>query len=174
MNQAKLANWLRNLVGIIVFLGKTIIAISLLVGVIALLLTIFGGKIGPIYASVLEWRLLIPAILGALLIGFGAIYIGNRLKFIFSSLEVGDPFIDINADYLKQIAFCLAGLEIGRFLIKFITLLILKIFGQPSGGVVTIDIDPSIIAWCAVLVLFILSEIFKEGARLRKSDQLTI
>ena len=174
MNQAKLANWLRNLVGLIVWLGKAIIAICVVVFIFAAILTLTGGKIGPITATILEWRLLVPAILGAILIGFGAIYIGNRLKNIFASLEIGDPFIDSNAQNLRQIALCLAALEIGRFVIKFIMVLILKIFGQPAGGTITIDIDPSIIAWCAVLVLFILSEVFKEGARLRKNDQLTI
>lgn len=174
MNQGKLANWLKTIVGLMVISGKAILGFSAIIALFAIVLTLFGGKIGPISATVLEWRLLFPAILGAALIGFGAIYIGKRLRDIFASLEIGDPFIDSNAVNLRQIAFCLAVMEIGRYFIKLITLIILKLFGQPNEGIISIAIDPSFIAWGAVLVLFILSEVFKEGARLRKNDQLTI
>ncbi len=174
MNQIKLANWLRPIVELMVLAGKAILVFSAIIVLFALVLTFSGGKLGPISAGLLEWRLLGPAVLGAALLGFGLIYIGKRLREIFASLEIGDPFIDSNAQNLRQIAICLALLEIGRFAIKLVMLLILKIFGQPEAGAVSIAIDPSIIAWGAVLILFILSEVFKEGARLRKNDQLTI
>ena len=39
--------------------------------------------------------------------------------------------------------------------------------GRPAGGV-------SLTAWFAVLVVFVLAEVFREGARLRREAELTI
>jgi len=101
----------------------------------------------------------------------GAIIIVERLRRIFLTLIIGDPFHPANVRRLQVIAMALAGLEIWRYLSAGM-LHILAHGGAAvrlvhGGGV-------SLTAWFAVLAIMVLAEVFREGARLRGEAELTI
>jgi hypothetical protein len=102
----------------------------------------------------------------ALYIG-GAIVIVGRLRRIFRTLIAGDPFHPDNVRRLRVIGVTLAILEIGRYAAAGVSAMFLA--GKvPLGGGVNLT------AWFAVLVIFVLAEVFREGARLRREARLTI
>jgi Protein of unknown function (DUF2975) len=101
-----------------------------------------------------------------------AVYFGvvvavlGRVRKIFATLTVGDPFHPANVNRLRWIGAGLAGLEALLFVGR--TLLNLQIPGAVRGW--PIDVT----AWFAVLIVFVLAEVFREGARLRREAELTI
>jgi hypothetical protein len=97
----------------------------------------------------------------------GVLVIVERLRRIFSTLTAGDPFHPDNVRRLRVIGMVLAGLEIGRY----------AVWGVGSWALPGADIDRpafSLTAWFSVLVVFVLAEVFREGARLRREAELTI
>ncbi|MEK7661303.1 MAG: DUF2975 domain-containing protein, partial [Pseudomonadota bacterium] len=173
MQQIPLSNWSLKFVNALNFIAKILFAATLFASLVAAVFSIFGGKIGGIKLQV-EWRLVAPAILSLSAHFFGLILICSRLVSILTYLNKGDPFIPDNAYKLREIAIILALLEGFRYFTKGITALILNIFGQIETGTVNISLAPNLVAWGAVIILFLLSQAFKEGARLRQFEQLTI
>ena len=103
----------------------------------------------------------------------GALYaavvlvIVERLRKIFATLTAGDPFHPDNVLRLRFIGLMLAVLELGRSALLAVATRVFP--GQeemPSG------FSPT--AWFSVLVVFVLAEVFREGARLRREAELTI
>jgi hypothetical protein len=99
----------------------------------------------------------------------GALVIVGRLRLISQTLVAGDPFHPANVSRLQVIAAALAGLELARYLIN------------PMLGAAThhnhrfqIDGGVSLTTWFAVMVIVVLAEVFREGARLRGEAELTI
>ena len=105
---------------------------------------------------------------------YGAIYaagvlvIVGRLRRIFSTLTAGDPFHPDNVRRLRTIGAVLAALELIRYPAAFVaTRLAPEVV---AGGMFSINLT----SWFAVLVVFVLAEVFREGARLRREAELTI
>ena len=94
-----------------------------------------------------------------------AIIIG-RLRQLFAALTAGDPFHPDNVRRLQVIALVLGALEAGRIVAGIIAGLV-HLRSQSMGGL-------NLTAWFAVLVVFVLAEVFREGARLRREAELTI
>ncbi len=112
----------------------------------------------PVFAGIL---------LGLELYVAGAIVIVGRLRRVFQTLIEGDPFHPTNVRRLRVIGSTLALLEVGRYVAATIDHLVLKGHGNIGGGV-------SLTTWFAVLVIVVLAEVFREGARLRGEAELTI
>ena len=113
---------------------------------------------GPLFAGALAaW---------ALLLG-GWMFIVERLRRIFATLTAGDPFHPDNVLRLRMIGLILAGLEVGRYVFSG-----LAHWLAPKTKV--IDDSFTLTAWFSVLVVFVLAEVFREGARLRREAELTI
>jgi len=89
------------------------------------------------------------------------------LRRIFMTLTIGDPFHPDNIARLRLIGLMLAALELGRYAIWAISAWLLP-------GVNKVQPNMSITAWFSVLVVFVLAEVFREGARLRREAELTI
>ncbi|MBA3812390.1 MAG: DUF2975 domain-containing protein [Caulobacteraceae bacterium] len=121
-------------------------------------LRIEGPWLGPIAAATL---------LAADLYLAGAIVIVDRLRRIFQTLIAGDPFHPDNVRRLRVIGGALAVLELGRYAVAAIAQMIFHGRLHVGGGV-------SLTTWFAVLVIVVLAEIFREGARLRREAELTI
>ena len=121
-------------------------------------LNIEGPWIGPAAAAVL---------LAADLYLAGAIVVVGRLRSIFQTLIAGDPFHPENAARLRVIGIALAVLELGRYLVATAA-------HFAFHGLVRIDGSVSLTTWFAVLVIVVLAEVFREGARLRGEAELTI
>lgn len=117
-----------------------------------------GPWLGPLAAA---------ALLAAGLYLGGAIVIVGRLRRIFQTLIAGDPFHPDNVGRLRIIAAALAVLEIGRSIAAALAHLLLHDHGRIAGG-------PNLTTWFAVLVIVVLAEVFREGARLRGEAELTI
>jgi len=111
-------------------------------------------------------------IAGGLLIGAlyiaGVLVIVGRLRRIFSTLTAGDPFHPDNVRRLRTIGVVLAVLEIIRYPIMLITVWLAPEVMSKSG------FGMNLTTWFAVLVVFVLAEVFREGARLRREAELTI
>jgi hypothetical protein len=103
----------------------------------------------------------------ALLYLCGILVIVGSLRRIFTTLTAGDPFHPDNVARLRLIGLMLAGLELGRYAFWAISAWLLP-------GVNHVEPSLNITAWFSVLVVFVLAEVFREGARLRREAELTI
>lgn len=121
----------------------------------------------------IEGHWLGPAVLILLVIADawfgGALVIVGRLRRIFGSLTAGDPFHPENVRRLRVIAITMALLEIGRMATAAVVPLIFRHHAEMrfSGGL-------NLSAWFSILVIVVLAEVFREGARLRREAELTI
>lgn len=97
----------------------------------------------------------------------GVVVIVQRLRRIFGAMTAGDPFHPDNVRRLRVIALVLALIEINRYLLAALDRFVLHIH---RPGAFNLDFTP----WFAVLVIVVLSEVFREGARLRRDAELTI
>jgi len=121
-----------------------------------------GVWLGPIAAATL---------LAADLYLAGALVIVGRLRRIFQTLVIGDPFHPDNVRRLHTIGIALAALELGRYAFAVVVRMFAHDLGLtklPSGGGVNLT------TWFSVLVIVVLAEVFREGARLRGEAELTI
>jgi hypothetical protein len=114
-----------------------------------------------------------PMMLALCVFGF-AIYIAvlvvvfNRLRRIFETLTMGDPFLPLNVGRLRVIGLALIALQLWSYVLA--ALLRWAAPGADAGK--SLSINPT--AWFAILVVFVLAEVFREGARLRQDAELTI
>lgn len=97
----------------------------------------------------------------------GIMVIVGRLRRVFDTLTAGDPFHPDNIRRLRLIGAILAALELARYLFWGATTMLLPDLKAEASGV-------SFTAWFSVLVVFVLAEVFREGARLRREAELTI
>lgn len=113
------------------------------------------------------------AALAAILCVYGIFYLGSllailsRLRMVFATLTAGDPFHPENIRRLRLIGFVLAAMELGRYLFNTLLLGVAPDLSWNLDGF-------NITAWFSVLVVFVLAEVFREGARLRNEAELTI
>ncbi|RAK59491.1 DUF2975 domain-containing protein [Phenylobacterium hankyongense] len=105
-------------------------------------------------------------LLAAALYMGGVLIIIGALRRIFVTLTAGDPFHPDNVARLRLIGVMLAALELGRYVVWGI--------GNWMPWVKRVDSNFSLTAWFSVLVVFVLAEVFREGARLRREAELTI
>jgi hypothetical protein len=114
---------------------------------------------GPAFATVL--------VAGAAYMG-GVLAIVDILRRIFVTLTAGDPFHPENVRRLRLVGLIFGGLEIGRYALAAVLALMMP------GEVRTVEGTLNLTTWFAVLVIFVLAEVFREGARLRNEAELTI
>ena len=111
---------------------------------------------GPIAAGVLlGWDIYLA----------GALVVVGGLRQIFQTLVAGDPFHPDNVRRLRVIGAAIAVLEVIRYPIVMFAP---PIFHRGFAGGINLS------AWFAILVIFVLAEVFREGARLRRDAELTI
>jgi hypothetical protein len=92
--------------------------------------------------------------------------VGN-LRRIGRTLTAGDPFHPDNVSRLRLIGLILAGLELGKWIFWGAVALLAPEVDRANGGW-------SLTTWFSVMVVFVLAEVFREGARLRNEAELTI
>ena len=96
----------------------------------------------------------------------GVLVIVDSLRRIFVTLTAGDPFHPANVNRLRLIGLMLAALELGRYVVWGVSIQV--------PGVNKVEPNFNLTAWFSVLVVFVLAEVFREGARLRREAELTI
>lgn len=107
---------------------------------------------------------------GALTAYFGGfLLILRNLRMIFRTLTIGDPFRPENVRRLRQIGLILAIVTGGVWVAQGLVAARLApgvMDSQGAGELLT--------PIFSVLVVFVLAEVFREGARLRRESELTI
>jgi DUF2975 family protein len=110
------------------------------------------------------------------MIAFGALgaWILGNLRGVFGTLRAGRPFVPANATRIRRIGWGLLSLEVAR--IAYVYLL--------SYGVVTrfaaeglrfhTRIEFDVVAIITTLIVFVIAEVFREGARLDEDQSLTV
>lgn len=109
------------------------------------------------------------ALVGLAVFAPGIAYVCAQLRKILSTLADGDPFVPENAPRLTHIAIAIGLVEI----IRIASVLILASTVDLGEGYKA-NININMAVWGAVIVLFILAQVFKEGTRLREEEKMTI
>jgi hypothetical protein len=121
------------------------------------------------------WPVAIPVFLiGATAIA-GSLVIVWRLRRLFESFTSGEPFRRENANHLRVIWITMVAVEISRWLLMALTGFLLVQFANDSGSEVSIELEGERLStWMSILILICLAEVFREGARLKEEQELTI
>ena len=111
-----------------------------------------------------------PGMFGISLIGWvlvtgGIAYIGLLLRRILMTLAEGEPFVAENASRLTRVALALGIIQLASYVLT----ICLNMFG---GQKQALSIDLAV--WGAIVILLILSQVFREGTRLRDEEKMTI
>jgi hypothetical protein len=123
-----------------------------------------------------DWHIFAPALLvGGVTIG-GALIIMSRLRRLFDSFSSGEPFRRENATHLRVIWITMVAIEVSRYALLALLGVMFGIFGAPdSVESASFSIDSDNFAnWMSILILIVLAEVFREGARLKEEQELTI
>ncbi|MCX7359027.1 MAG: DUF2975 domain-containing protein [Alphaproteobacteria bacterium] len=132
----------------------------------------FGEDTIVLPAGAPTWPLFTAAILiGAVVVG-GGLMIVWRLRQLVESFCSGEPFARTNATHLRAIWITMVGIEVARYALLFLTVAALTGFGATQDADLTLKIDLS--TWGSILILIVLAEVFREGARLKEEQELTI
>ena len=115
-------------------------------------------------------RMLLLFGLGAVTAYFGGFMLILRsLRRIFRTLTIGDPFHPHNVRRLRQIGLTLAVVTGGVWVAQgFVAARLAPGVMEPQG------IGELLTPVFSVLIVFVLAEVFREGARLRRESELTI
>lgn len=143
---------------------------ALLIGLAALLLGLNPDLLEEVRlpsGAFANWPLVTSVLLAAAFYMGGVLVIVGRLRRIFATLTAGDPFHPDNVRRLRLIGTILAALELGRYAIWAVAAWLLP-------GTERAEPNIGLTAWFSVLVVFVLAEVFREGARLRREAELTI
>lgn len=119
-------------------------------------------------ASRLVMGLRAVAVLGLGVVPLNHVFF-TRLLAIVETVRAGDPFIAANARRLRVIAWVLFALEVLSLVIGAIA----KAVSTPAHPL-HLDAGFSTSGWLAVLLTFVLAQIFNEGTRMREDLEGTV
>ena len=109
--------------------------------------------------------LLLLAAMGLWLGALGVVV--DRLRRLFATMIAGRPFQPQNVERLRVIGLALIGLEITGYVLPALAAPVL-------GGNIHARRDGDLSSGFAILVVFVLAEVFREGARLQAEAELTV
>lgn len=132
----------------------------------------FGDDAIVLPAGAPTWPLFISAILIGVVVVGGGLMIVWRLRQLVESFCSGQPFARPNATHLRAIWITMVGIEVARYALLFLTVAALTGFGATPDADLTLKVDLS--TWGSILILIVLAEVFREGARLKEEQELTI
>ena len=112
---------------------------------------------------------LVIGLVGLAVIVPGVIFICLQLRRILLTLADGDPFVAENARRLSSIGIVIAVMEILRIVTVVIVSTVPTLVGDEPPRLST-----QFILWISVAALFVLSQVFREGTRLRDEEKMTI
>lgn len=103
---------------------------------------------------------------GVILLNYAAL---TRLLAIVDTVRSGDPFVPVNADRLRAIAWVLFAMQVVSIVIAAIG----KSVSTPAHPI-NLDAGFSVSGWLAVLLMFILARVFAEGTLMREDLEGTV
>lgn len=106
-------------------------------------------------------------IITAYFTGFFAIV--RLLRQLFATLLVNDPFQPQNVDRLRAIGGILFGVTLGGWLARRLAATHIA-----PGALDAPDVTQLFTPAFAIIIVFVLAEVFREGSRLRQESELTI
>jgi Protein of unknown function (DUF2975) len=112
---------------------------------------------------------LVIGLVGLAVIVPGVIFICLQLRRILLTLTDGDPFVPENAPRLSRIGIAIAVME----LLRIATVLVVRAAPALVGDTPP-RLSTQFILWISVAALFVLSQVFREGTRLRDEEKMTI
>jgi len=121
-----------------------------------------------------SWLVMAPAFLAGVVIVGGGLVIVWHLRRLFDSFCSGQPFATQNASHLRAIWVTMVGIELARYLLLALTGLLLAKFGAGLEQHVQIKLHLNLGTWASILILVVLAEVFREGARMQAEQELTI
>lgn len=152
---------------------RAIVWISLVGLTVALIIT-------PIFPALLDWATRVKGadIDADISIGAGTfvevlfhfvtfavtLYVIERLLELLKTLRLGSPFVKDNADRFKRVGFALLFGEGAK--------IVLAIAGAASDADIELDLD--LVTFLAIAAVFVLAEVFSEGARMKEEQDLTV
>lgn len=120
------------------------------------------------------WPVVVPALaIGAVAIGGGLIIV-DRLRRLFDSFTSGEPFRRENAAHLRVIWIAMLTVEIARYVLLGAVATIFAAVGLPEGASANFNLKFDISTWMSIAILIVLAEVFREGARMKEEQELTI
>jgi hypothetical protein len=137
-------------------------------------LRIDGQDVGYADLANVTWPVLVPVLMiGGVAVG-GALMIVWRLRRLFDSFCSGEPFRRENAHHLRAIWIIMLGVELARYALLAMTGVMLAASGSPLADSAEFEVRVDLSTWGAILILIVLAEVFREGARLKEEQELTI
>jgi hypothetical protein len=125
------------------------------------------GALGP-FTDIVRAGPSLAAVLAAAEVYIAALIVAvDRTRRVFGSMTAGDPFQPENVGRLRVIGAALGAMELVAWAARVITHALLP---QVQGLRTSLNLT----AWFSVLVVFVLAEVFREGARLRAEAELTV
>ncbi len=152
--------WMTALIGAIVILAGGVELFSMMTGNP---ISIGGIKVDDHDITMPE---LTAGLLGAVVVVFAVVFVCLEMRRILATLADGDPFVPENAVRLTRIAIAIAVTQLLRYAVALI-------IGMSVEGT-KVEFTVDLIAWASVAALFILSQVFREGTRLRDEEKMTI
>ena len=104
----------------------------------------------------------------------GSLIIVSRLRGLFKNLASGKAFSAENARHIRVIWITLMVLELSRWAIAAFVAAILAIFGQPQSAEIHVNVQINLMTWGCIAILIAVGEVFREGARMKAEQELTI
>jgi hypothetical protein len=118
----------------------------------------------------LSWHLVTAAVLAGFVAIIGGLVIVGRLKSLYASFRSAQYFKKENATHLRVIWITMIAVEVSRYAIQAGAGLVFTAVGAAPK----LSVNINLMSWTAILVLIAVSEVFREGARLREEQELTI
>ncbi len=150
---------LYSLIAVVIVLAVCLVSVPNLAGSVMERMHI-SAELGPVSPA------LMFVMFGISLAGYLVIMHWTRM--IFRTLAEGDVFNPANTIRLRWIGFGLGALEIFGYAARAVASGMFHMHFEPIYGL------RAVTTWFSVLVVFVLAEVFKEGARLRQESDLTI
>lgn len=178
LGRGSIASYLKivlDVLSVALWIGAAVLAFGAMAYLTPLLLA--GLRIidmPAMFAGRLAWQAVVPALAAAAIGIVAALVIVDRLKRLFTSFSSGEPFRRENADHLRVIWIALLVMELGRLGVTMLTGLTLMVAGAPDGAEMKTHLRLDLSSWLVIGVLIVLAEVFREGARLREDQDLTI
>ena len=109
---------------------------------------------------------------GGVAIGGGIVIVG-RLRRLFEGFSSGEPFRKEYASHLRMIWIAMLTIEVSRMALSALLAVMLRLLDH-SNGTVSFKISIDLTTWLSIFVLIVLAEVFREGARMKEEQELTV
>jgi len=92
-------------------------------------------------------------------------WILNRLRRMFLAVNQGDAFERANVGRLQGVGVGLIGVQVSAAILAWTV---------PEGVIDNLDYQVNLGSWLGILIVFMLAEVFRQGAAMRDDQQMTV